>query len=96
MISDVAQNYHIFKEAKEGVDIGLAVLVVPPVEVESKRGGPERNLHQLLFVTDCSPLVPTSRLEPTVWVEVEHCEDHGDHAGAHESDEECLVELKDV
>ena len=96
VISNVAQNYHIFKEAEERVNIGLAVLVMPPVEVEGKRCSSERRLHKLLLVTNSSPLIPTSWLEATVWVEVENCEDHGDHTRAHESDEECLVKLKDV
>ena len=96
VISNVAQNYHIFEEAEEGVNIGLTVLVMPPVEVESKHSSPERCLYKLLLVTNSSPLIPTSCLEPTVWVQVENCEDHGDHARAHESNEECFVKLKDV
>ena len=34
MISDVAKDDHVLKEAEEGVDVRLAVLVVPPVEVQ--------------------------------------------------------------
>ena len=41
MISNVAQNYHIFEEAKERVHIGLAVLIVPPVEVQGKHRRPK-------------------------------------------------------
>ena len=96
MVSNVAQNYHIFKEAEERINIGLAVLVMPPVEVEGEHRSPKSRLHQLLLVTNSSSLIPTSCLEPTVWVEVENCKDHGDHARAHEGNEECFMKLKDV
>ena len=96
VISNVAQDYHIFKEAKEGLNIGLTVLVMPPVEVKGKGCSRQGYFHKLLLVTNSSPLIPTPCLEPTMRVEVEHCEDHWDHTRAHERNEECFVKLKDV
>ena len=44
MVSDVTKDDHVLKETEEGVDVRLAVLVVPPVEVQGKHGRPKRCL----------------------------------------------------
>ena len=58
----VADDNRVFGKSKHGVDIGLAILIVPPVEIKRKNAASKDYLDQHLFVLNCYPLVVISCL----------------------------------
>ena len=48
MEGDVREDNDVFADAEEGVDVGLAVLIVPPVEVQHQGHGAQGHLKEKL------------------------------------------------
>ena len=59
VVDHVAQHDAVLRHGEEGVDEGLAVLVVAPVEVEGQTGTDQGDLGQDPLVLDGEPLVVT-------------------------------------